>query len=1692
MLLKQKLKPILKKAAVWATTAAMLVTSFTAGIGGLTASATSDNWSSHTEAITVGSGSQADPYLISTPGQLAYLAEQVNSDNTYAGKYVVLTDDIDLTGKDWTPIGISDAHVFDGTFNGCGNEITGLTISGDLPFMGLFGYADSSSLIENVRVDATLSSTGSSAVGGIAGSSNGNIVCCSVAGSVEGGDSSNDGGLVGSNGGSISFSYSTCSVTGNTTANGASVGGIAGSSQGYINNCYTAGVLTGGDMDGSYIGGIVGYYEEPDGAFGISNCYYKNDADTQIKGSLSQDAKGVGTDNAEAEATGMSYSDMTVGLVNHLLMYAGSNIQWYNTGSGTPILLFNWSQLADTSWYNTIDTSFTLTTPKQLAGLAKLVNNGTDSFENKTINISGEFSLIQTYWVPIGKDADHQFRGTLGAQANGQPAIMQNMRIGDPTNRDASHSCVGFLGYNGGTINNVIVSNASIYSTLKGACVSFLIGYNSGTVQSSQGLGYAEVGDSVTFGELVGENYGKIDGSGSAGAVTGANNCIIGGLVGTNASTIINCSAGGSVSAADGSIVGGFAGVNSGDGTDAGVILNSYASIGVLTGSTSSSYAGGFVGKNTGTDKAHGYINNIYTTGTATGGTGSITAAFAAQTTGQSEHIYTMSDNLRSQAFTDTLNTNAMSIPGARSWRYPPGGFPVFGMPMDQTPSLNATAAPGSTDGSTVVTVNGSIGTNHLAVLVSSSDIPTPAVNADSSAIVGLINNYQSGTGEITGVNATSNKYVGVYELDGTGKVVAFKEITLDNTMIKSPAPATPTLNVTVTHGTATGSTNVNVSNVIDTNNHLGVYVSSSQISTPNVGEPAPTAAPGFTNNYDSGTDITGVSTDGNKFVCVYELDSSDNVVAFKEIPFGSATIGSGTSSETLYYSVNDNGKLTVTGGSGTALNIPTTIKIGGVDKAVTSIADNAFSSNTEITSLTVPASVTSIGDSAFSGCDSLVNVTFGAGSVITEIGDHAFAGCKDLTGISVPANVTEIGDSAFSGCTSLGSTTFAAGSKLDKIDVNAFAGCTALSGISIPASVAEISDGAFMSCTALNTVTFGSGSTLESIGDAAFTGCTSLSSINIPASVTTIGDGILSDCTSLTAITIGSANSHYKVLDGVLYTIDGTKLVAYPDGNGYTEFTVPSGVTDIGYGSLANSSLSAVFIPASVNSIEDFAFYDDSNLTAAYFYGDDSPSMGILVFESDTVVYCTDSAKTHFGITSGTTGTWYANTDDSYDSETTVLPAYPAIGTQPAAQSVAPGGTATFSAGVTVSSGTAVYQWQRSTDGGKTWSTVSGGTGADTDTYKTAALSSSDNGALYRCLVSNTENGLTVTVPTKAVTLTVGGGSGGSAPAAPIDKTIPGTPDTGSSTSAKITPDDTNSSTVNNVIVNLGNVTVTAPASVLNSALGDDSSSWLKLTQGTTAETTQAAITAAATTENVIPITTLDLDLTRFYSNGTSEPIHNLSGSIDVVIKLTDAQIAAITDVSKAHLLYYDTSTGKFTDMSATFDLTSKTAKFSTNHFSTFVIATGENATTGNIGVTYDSHIQNIAWQPYVNDGKQSGTTGKGLRLEAVNVKLTGEAPSGASIVYQTYVQGTGWQKAVSNGAQSGTTGKCLRVEALRISLSGLNGYSVKYRVHIQNLGWQDWKTTANGTDISSAALAGTQGKKLRVEAVEIVIEKN
>ena len=268
---------------------------------------TVDTWDGTAVAFTQGSGTKEDPWRIENAEQLAYLAQQVNNGTDYERNHFLLVSDLDLSGKEWTPIG-TYGNPFWGGFDGGGHTITGMTITGkEASYVGLFGecrnFTAPSSYIKSVTVKRA-NISGHSFVGAIAGAGANISDCYSIENTICA--IRQVGGVCGSLIGNISGCYNSSSVKGNSTAGGimgsasyegrdgngvvqycynigavtvsqqdSSVGGITGASANRydISNCLNCGKITG---NGKNVGGIAGSTDSNYMNF-IGNCYYNSD-----------------------------------------------------------------------------------------------------------------------------------------------------------------------------------------------------------------------------------------------------------------------------------------------------------------------------------------------------------------------------------------------------------------------------------------------------------------------------------------------------------------------------------------------------------------------------------------------------------------------------------------------------------------------------------------------------------------------------------------------------------------------------------------------------------------------------------------------------------------------------------------------------------------------------------------------------------------------------------------------------------------------------------------------------------------------------------------------------------------------------------------------------------------------------------------------------------------------------------------------------------------------------------------------------------------------------------------------------------------------------------------------------------------------------------------------------------------------
>ena len=293
-------------------------------------------------------------YTVTSADGLMNVAELVNGGKSDIN--ITLTADIDLTGKDWTPIGTDYDNSYKGTFDGGGHTITGLTFTTNDEFAGLFGWLNKAGSVKNVvmeGVQITSNQIYGGSIGGVVGYGWGTIENCSVSGSVSG--TVYVGGVVGVQiGGSItgcsssatvkgtvdvggvagqtnsSATLTACYATGNVIiemdpkkniAGGSLVGMNAGSS---LLACYATGNVTSTGSSTGYvhIGGFLGNNY----ANVMTACYWKNNHE-----------QGIGYNKKSTEATKVDGSVVTwqkaVDAMNTALQNAGSKWRYELKGA---------------------------------------------------------------------------------------------------------------------------------------------------------------------------------------------------------------------------------------------------------------------------------------------------------------------------------------------------------------------------------------------------------------------------------------------------------------------------------------------------------------------------------------------------------------------------------------------------------------------------------------------------------------------------------------------------------------------------------------------------------------------------------------------------------------------------------------------------------------------------------------------------------------------------------------------------------------------------------------------------------------------------------------------------------------------------------------------------------------------------------------------------------------------------------------------------------------------------------------------------------------------------------------------------------------------------------------------------------------------------------------------------------------
>ncbi|MCD8048574.1 MAG: S-layer homology domain-containing protein [Clostridia bacterium] len=599
-------------------------------------------------------------YEIANAGQLFWFASLVNGDTTQEGittavadANAVLTANIDLESKSWTPIGTSSSYPFKGTFDGKDYTVSGLYINGSSSYIGLFGYVGSGT-VQNVTVSGT--ATGYSNVGGVVGVNAGTVTNCTNCAAVSA--TTNVGGVVGfnSDSGTVTYCYNSGSITG--TGN---LGGVVGyNSNGTVTNCINSGTVTSTSTGYDYVGGVVGYtgggtvkncynsgtvsgHKYVGGAVGynsasVSYCYnsgtvsctgdtaggvvgynYSSGSTSNCYYLTGTATAGIGSDSGSTSVAAKTTTQFASGEVTWLLtggVTDGTQV-WYQTlGTDSyPVLdsthgtVYYTSAICDGSSasYSTYSNSSAIHVGYDENGFC----TGCGGYQPATLNSEGVYEISnagQLFWFASLVNGDSSQEGISAANTSANAILTADIDLSVTTSTHTSTEWtpIGDYGsstelYYSGTFDGkgYTVSGLYINSTNNR---QGLFGYvNDGTVQN------VNISGSVTAtgnraGIAVGHNTGTVKNITVSAVMTVGG--YAGGAVGYNNGTVQEVSVSGTVTS-DNNRIGGVVGFN-----DGGSVESCYSS---ATVSSSYMNVGGVVGYN------NGIVTNCYNSGEVSG-----------------------------------------------------------------------------------------------------------------------------------------------------------------------------------------------------------------------------------------------------------------------------------------------------------------------------------------------------------------------------------------------------------------------------------------------------------------------------------------------------------------------------------------------------------------------------------------------------------------------------------------------------------------------------------------------------------------------------------------------------------------------------------------------------------------------------------------------------------------------------------------------------------------------------------------------------------------------------------------------------------------------------------------------------------------------------------------------------------------
>ncbi len=597
-----------------------------------------------------GNGTAANPYLIYTGAQLAYLAQQTNNGTTFEGSYFKLMNNIDLAGLEWTPIGKgttgdyfnnSTTSAFSGTFDGNHYIVSNMKISnannGNIGFFGIINGGSVYNLgLENVDIAVSFNRDDSEVIGALAGIvyDGGNIENCFTTGSISGrndysGSWDMYGGLIGSlYQTTVKNCYSECDIS-VYTKRGGNFGGLIGCVSALtLENCYATGDVnyTGAGSDRPRLSGFIGCASNQHGnstitksfatgnisstasascgkLFGyveanVTNCYSSS---TQILPNNAVDSA-KHTSTAPANFASQAWIEANLGwdFANIWEMPAGAEapaLRGFGEGGATPPAEEPPAETPSDAWNGTIAGSFgggdgtaanpyLIYTGAQLAYLAQQTNNGT-TFEGCYFKLMNNIDLAGLEWTPIGK-------GVLSTDIPLTTNVFKGHFDGNYkkiSNLSITNNNTTFTGLFGtvvnGSVSNLGIENATISIYVSGRSkVGALVGTISGATISNC--------------YVIGANINNSSSYASSAA------CLIG-LSHAAQSTITNCYAQGTVESDRHAAI-----ILGGIYTNGAVEITNCYAVGSITGD----HVGSMIGYNGDTQNPVSTITNCFFSGT--------------------------------------------------------------------------------------------------------------------------------------------------------------------------------------------------------------------------------------------------------------------------------------------------------------------------------------------------------------------------------------------------------------------------------------------------------------------------------------------------------------------------------------------------------------------------------------------------------------------------------------------------------------------------------------------------------------------------------------------------------------------------------------------------------------------------------------------------------------------------------------------------------------------------------------------------------------------------------------------------------------------------------------------------------------------------------------------------------------------